>query len=340
MADLVPAGPSGAGSSQHDPVTAQSGRRAAVLGSPIGHSLSPVLHRAAYHALGLDDWSYTAIETDEAGLAEVLAEVRSEPGWAGLSLTMPLKTAAVALVDRLDASAEAVGALNTVVVEPGGTLVGYNTDIAGIRHAVVQVLGAARPGGHEALPAAQVDVTASAPSAGSPVLATPPIRPVVLGAGGTARAAVAALAAVGSRRVGVVARRPAAVVPLAQIGERLGIEVVALPWETVTGGLPRGVDLVVATTPAGVTDPLADWAWPAGCPLVELLYHPWPTALAVTAYRASARVAGGMVVLAAQAAEQVSLITGRPVRVDVLLTAGTQALTRRANVDALSPVKG
>jgi shikimate dehydrogenase len=317
-----------------------------VLGSPIGHSLSPVLHRAAYQALGLDDWSYTAIETDEAGLPAVLDQVRSRPGWAGLSLTMPLKTAAVPLVDRLDASVEAVGALNTIVVEPDGSLAGYNTDIAGIRYAVRQVLGAAHPGGHEALPAA----VPAPPAAGggsppqvsqSPVpLAVPPVRPLLLGAGGTARAAVAALAAVGVRRVGVVARRAAAVVPLAEIGAPLGIEVVALPWETIAGGLPRGVDLVVATTPAGVTDQLAEWAWPAGCPLVELLYHPWPTALAVTAYRAGARVGGGMAVLAAQAAEQVTLFTGRPVRVEVLLTAGTQALTRRAAVDALSPVKG
>ncbi|MBL7549074.1 shikimate dehydrogenase [Frankia sp. AgB1.9] len=318
-----------------------------MLGSPIAHSLSPVLHRAAYQALGLDDWSYTAIETDEAGLAGVLDQVRSQPGWAGLSLTMPLKTAAVPLVDRLDASVEAVGALNTIVVEPDGSLAGYNTDIAGIRYAVRQVLGAARPGGHEALPAA----AAPAPPAGGggsqspvpqspvPPLAAPPVRPLLLGAGGTARAAVAALAAVGVRRVGVVARRAAAVVPLTEIGAGLGIEVVALPWETIAGGLPRGVDLVVATTPAGVTDQLAEWAWPAGCPLVELLYHPWPTALAVTAYRAGARVGGGMAVLAAQAAEQVTLFTGRPVRVEVLLTAGTQALTRRAAVDAFSPVK-
>ncbi|ADP79724.1 shikimate dehydrogenase family protein [Pseudofrankia inefficax] len=308
-----------------------------MLGSPIGHSLSPVLHRAAYQALGLDDWSYTAIETDEAGLPGVLDEVRSRAGWAGLSLTMPLKTAAVPLVDRLDASVEAVGALNTIVVEPDGSLAGYNTDIAGIRYAVRQVLGAARPGGHEALPAA----LAPAPPAGgsAPPLAVPPVRPLLLGAGGTARAAVAALAAVGVRRVGVVARRAAAVVPLTEIGARLGIEVVALPWETIAGGLPRGVDLVVATTPAGVTDQLAEWAWPAGCPLVELLYHPWPTALAVTAYRAGARVGGGMAVLAAQAAEQVTLFTGRPVRVEVLLTAGTQALTRRAAVDAFSPAK-
>jgi shikimate dehydrogenase len=301
-----------------------------VLGSPIGHSLSPVLHRAAYQALGLTDWTYTAVETDEAGLPDRLACIRSQPGWAGLSLTMPLKTAAVPLVDRLDETVELVGALNTIVVEPDGALAGYNTDIAGIRYAVLQALGAAR-GGHENCPAM--------PGRG-PALAVPPARVLLLGAGGTARAAVAALASVGVRRVGVVARREQAVVPLAEIGARLHVEVVTLPWETVAGGLRFAVDLVVATTPAGATDQLAEWAWPTGCPLVELLYHPWPTALAVTAYRAGARVAGGMVVLAAQAAAQAALFTGRPVDVDILLAAGAQAITRRAVRDAFSPARG
>ena len=327
MAEPGPAGPA-----EPAPGRSPSGRRAAVLGSPVGHSLSPVLHRAAYQALGLQGWSYTAIEVDEVGLPGMLDRVRTEPCWAGLSLTMPLKTAAVGLVDRPDESAVLVGALNTVVVEPDGVLAGYNTDIAGIRHALLQVLAPARPAAHEALPAGS-----PRPSAPKPALTAPPVRALVLGAGGTARAAVAALGTVGVRRVGVVARRAAAVEPLAEIGERLGLEVVGLPWEIVAGGLRHAVDLVVSTTPAGVTDQLAEWAWPAGCPLVELLYHPWPTPLAVTAYRAGARVAGGMVVLAAQAAGQVALHTGREVDVDVLLAAGTQALTRRGATGALSP---
>lgn len=283
-------------------------RRAAVLGSPISHSLSPVLHRAAYRMLGLD-WEYDARETDEAGLPARFATARAEPGWAGLSLTMPLKTAAVGLVDRLDPTARLTGAVNTVVVEADRTLSGHNTDIAGIQYAITQVLGPGRPPG--------------APPA-------PPVRALILGAGGTARAAVAALARVGATRVGVVARRPAAVAPLAEIGRQLGLEVSALPWETVTGGLRSGPDLVIATTPAGATDQLADWSWPAGCPLVELLYHPWPTALAVTAYRCGARVAGGLVVLAAQAADQVRLFTGREIDVSALLAVGTEALARTA----------
>ncbi|MBL7502207.1 shikimate dehydrogenase [Frankia sp. CNm7] len=329
-------------------------RQAAVLGSPIGHSLSPVLHRAAYQALGLSDWTYTAINTDEAALPSLLTWLRSEPSWAGLSLTMPLKTAAVGLVDRLDDTAALVGAVNTVVVEPDGTLAGHNTDIAGIRYAVLQALGAIPALAHpEAAPLAPGSSSAAGLSAAGssgagwqpshwdgsstwPALASPPVRALVLGAGGTARAAVAALASVGVRRVGVVARRAAAVAPLAQIGERVGLAVTALPWEIVAGGLRSGPDLVIATTPEGVTDQIAEWTWPAGCPLVELLYHPWPTALAVTAYRSGARVSGGLVVLAAQAVEQVRLFTGRTVDVATLLTAGTQTLTRRATAASLT----
>ncbi|OHV33668.1 shikimate dehydrogenase [Pseudofrankia sp. EUN1h] len=318
-----------------------------MLGSPIAHSLSPVLHQAGYHSLGLDDWSYTAIETDEATLPALLRQVRGEPGWAGLSLTMPLKTAAIELVDRLDESARLVGALNTIVVEPDGTLTGHNTDIAGIRHAIRQVLGVGRgPSGAETVlaPSLPAGSPATPDQPAMPALprarTAPPVRALILGAGGTARAAVAALASVGVRRAGVIARRPAAVAPLAEIGERVGLTVTALPWEIVAGGLRSGPDLVVATTPEGVTDQLAEWTWPAGCPLVELLYHPWPTALAVTAYRAGARVSGGMAVLAAQAAEQVTLFTGRPVDVDLLMAAGAQALTRRVTTASAFPGTG
>lgn len=86
----------------------------------------------------------------------------------------------------------------------------------------------------------------------------------------------------------------------------------------------------MATTPAGATDPLARRRWPATCPLVELLYHPWPTELAATAYRAGARVAGGLEILAGQAVGQVEHFTGQVVPAGVLFTAGQAALDRRA----------
>lgn len=106
--------------------------RAAVLGHPIAHSLSPVLHRAAYAALGLD-WTYDAVDVTEETLPGFVAAL--DDGWAGLSLTMPLKQAVLPLLDHVEPLAEVVGAVNTVLVQGGGarpTLVGANTDVHGL----------------------------------------------------------------------------------------------------------------------------------------------------------------------------------------------------------------
>lgn len=109
------------------------GRRAAVLGHPIAHSLSPVLHRAAYRALGLDSWSYDAVDVTEDGLPGFVAGLGDD--WAGLSLTMPLKQTVLPLLDHVEPLAQVVGAVNTVLVQGSGsarTLVGANTDVHGI----------------------------------------------------------------------------------------------------------------------------------------------------------------------------------------------------------------
>ncbi len=277
---------------------------AAVLGAPVDHSLSPVLHGAAYAELGLAV-RYTAIHCAEADLPATLDRLRTEPGWLGVSLTMPLKTAVLDLLDEVDPTAAAIGAVNTVVVGGGGHLAGHNTDVIGIGVAVRRVLGQRRPG-----------------------------QPLILGAGGTARAAVAALAASGCPHVAVVARRPEAVAELAEVGERLGIRVAPLPWELLATGLPAGPDLVIATTPAGATDRLAARRWPASCQLVELLYHPWPTELAAAAYRTGARVAGGLEILAAQAVGQVEHFTGRTVPAAGLLAAGQAVHEERTGTHA------
>src|SRR5215471_11409455 len=109
--------------------------RAAVLGSPIAHSLSPALHRAAYAALGLDDWSYEAIECDEAALPSLIAGLDAQ--WAGLSLTMPLKRTVLELLDHVDPVASATGGANTVVFRGDGRC-GYNTDVRGILDALAE----------------------------------------------------------------------------------------------------------------------------------------------------------------------------------------------------------
>jgi shikimate dehydrogenase len=112
------------------PVPATDARRAAVLGSPIGHSLSPVLHRAAYAELGLTGWTYDRFDVDEAALPGFLD--RLGPEWAGLSLTMPLKRALIPSSDGISATAAAVDAVNTVVLTADGRRTGDNTDIPGI----------------------------------------------------------------------------------------------------------------------------------------------------------------------------------------------------------------
>ncbi|HXZ77830.1 MAG TPA: shikimate dehydrogenase, partial [Streptosporangiaceae bacterium] len=103
--------------------------KAAVLGSPIAHSLSPSLHQAGYLALGLTGWTYQAIECDEAALPGLLASCA--PDWAGLSLTMPLKRAVLPLLDHIEPLAAEVGAANTVIFAAGHRH-GHNTDVPGL----------------------------------------------------------------------------------------------------------------------------------------------------------------------------------------------------------------
>lgn len=257
-------------------------RRAAVLGSPIAHSLSPVLWRAAFAELDLD-WTYDAVECDEERLPALLAEMAADPAWACVSLTMPLKHRAADVVDEHRAPVRPV---NTVVFEAGRTI-GHNTDLDGVV-AAVRELGAA------------------------------PERTVVLGAGGTAAAAVAALADLGSDVV-CVARRP---------DQAAAICKHAAPWAQAGREISKA-ELVIATTPRGATDRLAAAPWPRRADLVEVLYDPWPTPLAAAALAAGARVAGGLTVLVGQAAAAIRLVTGCEPPVSAMRTAGEAALAAR-----------
>jgi len=275
-------------------------RRAAVLGRPVGHSLSPVLHRAAYAALGLPGWSYRAVDCGEAELPGLLAGLG--PEWVGLSLTMPLKRAALAAAEEVDPLAAAVGAANTLLL--GGRRVAYNTDVAGIAAAL-------REAG-----------TASATSA------------VVLGAGGTAQAALAALLQLGVRDPVVLVRDPARAGALRAAADRLGVR------PDVRAGLPGPIppaDLVVSTLPAGAADRLR----PPGSVLLDAVYSPWPTPLAAAAAAAGARVVSGLAVLLHQAAAQVELMTGRPAPVAAMRAALDAAVRARSQQPAEpSPSQG
>jgi shikimate dehydrogenase len=276
------------------------GRKAAVLGSPIAHSLSPVLHRAAYAALGLRDWDYQAIECDEARLPGVLAGCG--PDWAGLSLTMPLKRAVLPLLDAADPLVAEVGAANTVTLA-GGRRHGHNTDVPGMVAALAEVgvgAGAGHPG---------------------PVL--------ILGAGATACSAVAAARALGVTEVTVAARDPARAGDVLAAAARLGVTVALRPFHG-PGGRPPG--LLISTAPAGAADHYAQRiARGAAVPgaVLDVVYHPWPTALALAAAQAGVPVAGGFALLLHQAAGQVELMTGQAAPVEEMRAAGLDALAAR-----------
>lgn len=263
--------------------------RAAVLGAPIAHSLSPVLHRAAYAALGLTGWRYDAVEVGDAdGLRAFLAGLDEQ--WAGLSLTMPLKAVAVDLCDEVSPVAAGVRAVNTVLLA-GGRRVGLNTDVPGLANALDE-RGVPR---------------------GGPVS--------VLGGGATARSALAAL---GGRapRATVYARRPAAVeVPP-------GAPPAAVrPWEQAPGGL--AAPLVVVTTPPGAADGLVAAVPERPGVLFDVTYAPWPTPLAAAWAAAGGRVVSGLDLLVHQAALQVEHLTGRrPAPLAAMRAAGEAALGR------------
>ena len=261
--------------------------RAAVLGSPIAHSLSPVLHRAAYRELGLD-WSYEAIEVDSTSLAGFID--RLDETWAGLSLTMPLKEDVIALLDDVDDVALIVSAVNTVLPGPAGWR-GTNTDVYGIVQAVKQ---------HQ-------------PDAGSAL---------VLGAGATARSAVAALAQLGVRRLTVASRQEDAGRAIVALAVTLGLEAEAIEFSTPSSAA-MAADIVVSTLPGDVGS-----QWVPACSastgvLLDVSYHPWPTPLA-TAWPLP-RVASGRDMLLWQAAEQVRLMTGRPAPVEAMASALARA---------------
>ncbi|MFD6289386.1 shikimate dehydrogenase [Streptomyces sp. NPDC060205] len=271
-------------------------RRAAVLGSPIGHSLSPVLHRAAYGELGLHDWSYDRFEIDEAALPAFIGELG--PEWAGLSLTMPLKRAVIPLLDEITATAASVEAVNTVVCTEDGRRVGDNTDIPGI-------VAALRERGIE-----QVESAA------------------ILGAGATASSALAALARVCTGEVVAYVRSEARAAEMRQWGERLDIEVRTAPWSDAEEALRA--PLVIATTPAGTTDALAPSVPERPATLFDVLYDPWPTDLAARWSAYGGAVVSGLDLLVHQAVLQVEQMTGIvPGPVDAMRSAGEKSLAAR-----------
>lgn len=276
-------------------------RRAAVLGHPIAHSLSPALHRAAYAELGLD-WRYDAYDVAEDGLADFLAEM--DESWAGLSLTMPLKQAVIPLLDFVAPMAKMVGAVNTVLVSRGGarpTLTGTNTDVAGMVAALREGLG-------------ERGVRTA----------------VILGAGATAASALAAVAELGCPTPIVLARSMARAGGAMRAASRMKIEPQFLVADSRVLTAAGRADVVISTLPPRAADPwaaaLAESGREVAGVLLDCAYDPRPTALGAAWAAAGGVAVAGERMLLHQAVEQVWLMTGRPGPVEVMSAALDAAL--------------
>lgn len=274
---------------------------AAVLGHPIEHSLSPVLHGAAYTALGLEDWSYGKHDVDEGELATFVAGLGAD--WAGLSLTMPLKKAIFPLLAHVEPLAEVTGSVNTVLFSGKGAgrmSVGTNTDVYGLVQALKEGLGDRYVQG--------------AKTTG-----------VVIGAGATAASTLAALAELGCARPTVFVRNLGRTAELRAAAGRMGVDP---QFMTLAGAAAAVVtaDLVVSTLPANAADGLAQEllgaaATPRGV-LLDVAYAPTPTTALISAWRelGGAAVTGERMLLH-QAAEQVRLMTGKTAPVEAMARA-------------------
>jgi len=279
---------------------------AAVIGSPIEHSLSPVIHRAAWAQLGVDGWEYRRLEQDADSLPRFIGGLGGD--CAGLSVTMPCKQAVMPLLDAIDPLASAVGAVNTVVPS-SGVLAGFNTDVTGISSAIRRACSQA----DRALPTSAV----------------------VLGARATASSALAALGELGIVTSTVAARRFGGPGSVVAASSRLGVSIDQVLWSDRDAVLRAvsGADLVISTLPAGVADPIAEhMTVREGQVLLDVVYFPRDTALRSAFERNGGIVAEGTDMLIFQAAAQVQLMTGRAPKTDVMRGALEAELARRARV--------
>ncbi|HKS46814.1 MAG TPA: shikimate dehydrogenase [Amycolatopsis sp.] len=250
-----------------------------MLGKPIGHSLSPVLHYAAYRELGLP-WTYERIEVDAAGLPVFVGGLG--PEWAGVSVTMPGKRAALEFATGATPRARAAGAANTLVRRESGWFADC-TDVDG-------VVGALRAAGGFAAP--------------------PGSTGVILGAGGTATATVVAFAELGVKRARLVVRDPARATEAVAAAERAGVGVEVLTWSaTDFAELVGDASVLVSTVPPAVVAEQAAVFAQAPC-VLDVIYHPWPTPLAEAVTARGGRVATGLDMLLHQAFGQVEQFTG------------------------------
>lgn len=250
------------------------------------------MHRAAYRELGLD-WSYGAFDVADGELTEFVSEHRS--GWAGYSVTAPLKREAATLAVSRDDDVETLGVANTLVAVDSGWAA-YNTDVPGTMNALREV--------------------------GVGSLST--VR--IVGAGATAASVSLACRRLGAGRVELRVRDTVRATSTAQDIERLGLTVSILPLSV---DVVESVDLLISTVPgAALSDREHEFVGAADA-VFDVVYDPWPTSLMRSAQADGTPVVSGLDLLAHQAVLQVDLMTGRSVDPGVLRQAALEALDAR-----------
>ncbi|MDI9587589.1 MAG: shikimate dehydrogenase [Acidobacteriota bacterium] len=272
--------------------------RSFVIGQPIAHSLSPVLHNAAYEALGLDH-KFDKLEVAPEDLPDFINSIDEDV--LGLAVTMPHKQRIMDLLDAIEPMAQAVGAVNTVV-PAGRVLSGFNTDIYGIVQAI-------RESG---------EIPENA-------------RATILGARATASSALAALGHLNVQDVDVVARNFAGPGYIALAETRLGVTTNHIPWRDSTRALGslNSADVIISTLPSGRADYwAAEYTPKPGAIVLDAAYDPWPSELARVAEAGGAHVASGYLMLLHQACQQIELMTGHSAPVDAMQSALLKATNR------------
>lgn len=270
---------------------------AAVIGSPIHHSLSPILHLAAYRDLGLNI-DYRRIEVTKEAVEPFL------DSWpqnlVGLSVTMPLKQVIMPLLSQVDGLAKATGAVNTVVPFPGGTTAGFNTDVYGLVAAIKEAKGP--------------DFS--------------PEKAVIVGSGATASSALAALAELEAAQINLLARRESGTGNALQAATRLGIDPGYIPLVASDKAreILQAAELIISTVPREVLDRFYKTiSFNPGQTVLDIVYDPWPSELVKQARRGGASIISGKSMLLHQAQMQVKLFTSRTPDLEAMRTALKEA---------------
>lgn len=270
---------------------------ALIVGDPVEHSRSPVIHGTAYREFGLN-WEFTKQRVPAGQLAQLLSKLRAQPGFEdgaacrGLAVTMPLKPEALAAATYVDGLAKVTGAVNTLVPAIGDWA-GFNTDVAGI-------VGAFR---HAGFDANSTGFTA-----------------VVFGSGATAASGLAALRELGAIRLVIVSRQPQVTGKAFAAAQRMRLPVTAVSWQDTVGlvSVLKQAALVLSTVPAVAQEKLPLPRVNSQAMVLDAVYDPWPSPVVTWAKACGANVVPGWEMLLYQGISQVKLFTGREIDAGII----------------------